>query len=85
MRRVVSVWFPHWSTDRLRPSFAERARPVVAALHDGRRRVVGAVNPAAQALGLRPGLALAQAAALVPGLRVVEAEPEVLSGSVKMW
>jgi len=48
----------------------------VTALHDGRRRVVGAVDPAAAALGLRPGMALAHAVALAPGLRVVEAEPE---------
>ncbi len=48
----------------------------MTALHDGRRRVVGAMDPAAAALGLRPGMALAHALALVPGLRVIEAEPE---------
>ena len=75
MRRVVSVWFPHWPTDRLRQS-PDPARPVVTALHDGHRRVVGAVGPAAQALGLRPGMALAQAMAMVPGLTVQEGQPD---------
>ncbi|HEY0203573.1 MAG TPA: DNA polymerase Y family protein [Acetobacteraceae bacterium] len=75
MRRVVSVWFPHWPTDRLRQS-PDPARPVVTALHDGHRRVVGAVDPAAQALGLRPGMALAHVTAMVPGLTVQEGQPD---------
>ena len=48
----------------------------MTAVHDGRRRVVAAADQAAAALGLRPGLAMAQALALVPGLEVVDAEPE---------
>lgn len=80
MRRVVSVWFPHWPTDRLRrrrggPPGSTGPAPLVTASHDGRKRVVAAVDPAAAALGLRPGLAMAQALALVPGLEIVEAEP----------
>ena len=47
----------------------------MTALHDGRRRVVGAVDPAAMALGLRPGMALAHATALVPGLVVLDGQP----------
>ena len=50
--------------------------PVVTALHDGRRRVVAVADAAAAAAGLRPGMALAQAVAVVPGLVVLEAEPE---------
>ncbi len=48
---------------------------MITALHDGRRRVVAATDPAAHALGLRAGQALAHAMALVPGLSVAEAEP----------
>ena len=48
---------------------------MVTAAHDGERRVVAAVDAAAQALGLRPGLPLAQAQARVPGLAVVDADP----------
>ncbi len=42
---------------------------------DGRRRVVHAANEAGRALGLRPGMAAAQAQALMPGLLAFEAEP----------
>lgn len=45
-------------------------------MRDGSRRVVAAVDEAAHAIGLRPGLVLAQAQASVPGLTVVEAAPE---------
>ena len=48
----------------------------MTALHDGRRRVIGAVDQAAAALGLRPGMAVAQALAVIPGLQVTEAEPD---------
>ena len=44
--------------------------------HDGHRRVIAAVDAAARALGLHPGLPLAQAMARIPGLAVAEAEPE---------
>ena len=37
---------------------------------------MAAADQAAAALGLRPGLAMAQALALIPGLQVVEAEPD---------
>lgn len=45
-------------------------------LHDGRRLAVAAADASAQALGLRPGMALAHAQALVPGLVVADATPE---------
>ena len=43
---------------------------------DGSRRVLAAVDSAAAALGLRPGLAAAQAQASVSGLALVNASPE---------
>jgi protein ImuB len=49
---------------------------MVTAIHDGRRRVLAGVNRAAAALDLRPGLPLAQARAMVPGLLVMEADPD---------
>ena len=50
--------------------------PLITVAHDGRRRVVAAADGAAWALGLHPGLPLAQAQALVPGLAVAGADPE---------
>jgi protein ImuB len=49
--------------------------PVVTRSHDGRRWVIGAADIAAQALGLRAGLPLAQAQAMQPGLTVIDADP----------
>ncbi|MCS6930740.1 MAG: DNA polymerase Y family protein [Acetobacteraceae bacterium] len=86
MRRVVSLWLPSWPTDRLRRSRDGRSpeghgappdeAPLVTQGHDGRRMAVAAANPAALRLGLRPGMALAQARSMVPGLRIVPADPE---------
>lgn len=46
-------------------------------LHDGRRRVVvAAADAAAQALGLRPGMALTHAVAFLSDLTIIAAEPE---------
>jgi protein ImuB len=88
MRRVVSVWLPMWPIDRWRrhqnnsgnnagPASAPLSSeaPVVTRSHDGRRWVIGAADSAAQTLGLRPGLPLAQAQAMRPGLTVIDADP----------
>ncbi len=48
---------------------------MVAWAHDGRRLAVAAADRAALALGLRPGLPLAHARAMVPGLEVAAADP----------
>jgi protein ImuB len=50
-------------------------RALVTARHDGRRRVVAAADRAARALGIRPGMALAQAEILTPGLAIAAADP----------
>ena len=50
--------------------------PFVTSAHNGHRRVIAAVDASARALGLRPGLPLAQAQARIPGLAVAEAEPD---------
>ncbi len=55
----------------------------MTALHDGRRRVIAAADRAAAALGLRPGMAVAQAMAVVPGLAVLEADLEADAASLE--
>ena len=85
MRRVVSVWFPHWPTDRLhrhRSKPQDKEAPLVTALDDGRRRVIAAVDGAAARMSLRPGMAIAHALARVPQLEVEEAEPEADAGAL---
>lgn len=79
MRRVISLWLPTFPTDRLRRCSAGSPpadTPFVVSAHDGHRRVLAAVDAAARALGLRPGLKLAQAQARIPGLAVAEADLE---------
>ncbi len=50
--------------------------PLVVVGNDGRRQTIVAADAAATALGLRPGMALAQAQALVPGLAIHPMEPD---------
>jgi protein ImuB len=79
MRRVVSLFLPTWPTDRLRRRKGREAPapdvPLVIAGHDGRRRLVMAANHAAQALGVQPGLPLAEAQARVPRLHIAPCDP----------
>ncbi|GAC1339552.1 MAG: DNA polymerase Y family protein [Acetobacteraceae bacterium] len=56
---------------------------LVTARHDGRRRVIAAVDRAAAGLGLRPGMAVAQAVAVVPGLAIMEADPAADAASLE--
>ncbi|MGH6833988.1 MAG: Y-family DNA polymerase [Methylocella sp.] len=79
MPRVVSLFFPTWSTDRLRRTLGAAAplaeAPLVLIGHEGRRRVVLALDAAARRAGLRAGMPATKAQALVPGLIVKDAEP----------
>ncbi|MGO9818073.1 MAG: DUF6504 family protein [Acidocella sp.] len=78
MPRVVSVFLPAWPTDRLFRQLGAAAPPVETPLilssRTGRRRVVFAANEAAQAAGLRIGMAVTKAQALVSGLVIRDAE-----------
>jgi protein ImuB len=74
-RRVASVWFPSFATDRLcRKNAAWRANPL-ATVSDGNVQRIAAVNTPAQANGIAPGMTLADARALVPQLAVLPADP----------
>ena len=78
MPRVVSVFLPTWSTDRMRRKLADAAPPPEAPLilvgREGRRRVVLAADAAAHRAGLRVGMPATKAQALVLGLIVKDAE-----------
>jgi protein ImuB len=75
MRRVVSLFLPHWPTDRVRLHEGPAAGPLVLAARQGGKRLITAACPKAAALGLAPGMAVSQAQAMVPGLCVGEADP----------
>jgi protein ImuB len=78
MKRIVSLWFPKLSTDRLarvsKKDWSDRAAATVV-WHDGCPRLA-AVNPHARAAGLRPRMRLADARALLPDLVTVAGEPQ---------
>ena len=82
-RRVVSLWLPRLATERLgrrRVATSPASRPAAAralatiSAHQGGVRVV-AVNGAAEAAGVAPGMTLANARAVAPGLATAEADP----------
>ncbi len=58
------------------PIVDEEHVPLVTTGRDGQRIVLAATCPAAQALGLHPGMPLTQARAMVPGLDIRPADPE---------
>lgn len=70
-RRYLSLWLPHFATDRLGPA----TDPLITlAEQAGVPRVVAANRPAAR-LGIAPGMALADARALFPALETRQANP----------
>jgi protein ImuB len=75
--RVVSLFLPDWPIDRLLRAqgyaLERDDKPFVLAQRIGNRRQVYAANAAARAVGLRPGISVAQAQALVPELKIKDA------------
>jgi protein ImuB len=77
---------PNWPIDRMRGSQPRRsarqgsavpaeAVPFATVIEAGSRRLLAAINPAAAAAGLTPGMPLADAFSFVPGLATAAAEP----------
>jgi len=75
---VVSLWLPHWQTDvarRATTAFAAPAEPfALVEAAAGTERLAATTREAEQA-GLRPGMTLADARALLPGLATAPAAP----------
>ncbi|WP_225910451.1 MULTISPECIES: Y-family DNA polymerase [Brevundimonas] len=82
-RRYLAVWFPWLPSDRLRrqeqraDAPPEDTPPVVLAEKVKGALRLAAVDPAAARAGLTPGLALADARARTPALRVVAHRPDL--------
>jgi protein ImuB len=87
MIRAVSLYLPFWPADRLRRQLGAAApppeRPLLLAGRGGGRHVIVAADEAALALGLRPGLALAEAQARVPNLYVAPADPAAYAAALE--
>jgi protein ImuB len=77
MRRIVSVWLPNWPIERLRrhhPHAAPRGEPFALAASGHHGLVVTALTPEAAEGGIKPGMTLADARALLPALASRPAE-----------
>ncbi len=88
MPRVVSLFLPDWPIDRLAKSQGGREGKLIQAQRIGNRRLVYAANAAARAAGLKPGMAVAQAQALVPELTIHDAalrEDAEALGRLGLW
>jgi protein ImuB len=73
-RRVISLWFPRLASERYLRGLA-CAGPFAVVLRAGRGDLLHCLTPAAEAAGLRRGMALADARALCPGLVTRPADP----------
>jgi protein ImuB len=85
MRRVMYLFLPSWPIDRLRrlgsvPSLSTAApadeAPFATVATVGGQRLIAAVNPAAAAAGLAPGMPLADALSFLPALATAATAPE---------
>ena len=76
MRRMISLWFPNFATERLsrkEPTLDGRPFVTVAAIQGGLR--VAAPSSAAEAGGIPTGLPLTDARARIPNLKAFPADP----------
>ena len=79
MPRVVSVYFPHLATERIRRRAGEALsaeKPLVVIARRGSKRWISATDPVASKLGLRIGMPASKAQAMVADLLMVDAAPD---------
>jgi len=94
-RRIVALWFPRLSTDRLQRRWkakngapAPDAPPLVVAAKEKKALVIAGLDRKATALGLRVGQPLANARAMLPALKAVTANEQAdlkLLGRIADW
>src|SRR5580700_252992 len=84
MRRILYLFLPNWPIDRRRAALRMRGNPSAAPADEAPfatvaetagRHLLAAVNPAAAAAGLAPGMPLADALSFLPGLMTAPAQP----------
>ena len=94
-RRIVALWFPRLSTDRLQRRWKAKsgapspdAPPLVVAAKEKNALVIAALDRKATALGLNVGQPLANARAMIPALKVMAANAPAdlkLLGRIADW
>jgi protein ImuB len=85
VRRILYLWLKHWPLDRLRRAAPRQSKnsavpaegiPFATVVDIAGRHLLAAVDPAAAARGLAPGMPLADALSYLPGLATQPAQPE---------
>lgn len=74
-RRYLALWFPFLPAERQARRCADRREPLVLVERAGNAIRLAAASQTASAMGLTPGLTLADARARAPDLIAVEADP----------
>jgi protein ImuB len=82
--RILSLWFPRLSTDRIWRQRLGRAwhtahsafPPLLVSRRDGNAQVIAALDRRAEVLKLKRGMGVADARAMQPSIEIVEADPE---------
>ena len=85
MPRVVSVFLPTLSTDRIRradPGILAET-PILVVSRSGSKRTVAALDAAAYKAGVRIGMPAAKAQAMISGLHLVDADPQADRAAVE--
>ncbi len=83
-RRILSLWLPYLSTDRIWRQRLGRDwhmassafPPLLVSRREGNVQVVAALDRRAEALKLKRGMGVADARAMHPAVEIVEADPE---------
>jgi protein ImuB len=86
MRRVISIFLPHWLIEARRKRTQRSVapdKPFAIIGQDGQRQVIVAVNRAARHEGIARGMPLTHARAIVPDLAVAPDEPEQDSAALR--
>ena len=76
-KRYATIWFRHLTTDWLtlrRPELKQT--PFVFAIPDHGRKVITAINSAAESQGIHVGMPVADAKAMIPDLQVFDEKPK---------
>jgi protein ImuB len=80
-RRIAAVWLPRLATDdHARRMPGTGSGPLAAVTTERGRRMIVAVDAGAEALGVHPGMTLADARAVEPALQAFDADPLALAG-----
>jgi protein ImuB len=83
-RRILSLWFPRLSTERIFRERSGRAwrtvaqdnKPLVISHQEKNTQRIAALDEQAEALLLKRGMGIADARAMYPAIEIVEADPE---------